>query len=573
MQTQLQAAPSASERFWTLLALSRAQVLLEQSAEAVATATQAGQVLAADPTATSRQRLWLDLALLQASWMLDAPAQAQARLVALQQQLAAGDDAELACEVTELDLALLLDINSLDEAWLAAEALERCGRATRSPEREANGILALGQLTRRGAGNIQGDSDAYFLRAEQALGDRPARLLRSIIVWDHGIALGQAQRWDAALDRLRQAETLSRAIGDDAGVAAASVEQAQLHLQRNDPAAALPLVAEARRLLSGTDGGYRLTTVARVELQALARLKRPEALAAIDRARRWDTDALPAIERAKLVRAMAEAHASQGQYAQAWAEAQRSEGFTTEGRRMAADVQVNRLQARYATAQRDAENAALRHRSEAVQLALEAQSARQRALWAVIGTLGLATAGLLAGGWRALVQRRRLADLALRDDLTGQPNRRAVTAYAQAQFEQARQLGVPLSVAMIDLDHFKQVNDTLGHAGGDAVLRALVAAARGVLRGQDKLGRWGGEEWLLVMPGTSAAELPAVFDRLRTAFAATPAEGVAGAHGCSFSMGGAEMRADTSSLDALVATADQQLYRAKAEGRDCLRTA
>jgi diguanylate cyclase (GGDEF)-like protein len=140
------------------------------------------------------------------------------------------------------------------------------------------------------------------------------------------------------------------------------------------------------------------------------------------------------------------------------------------------------------------------------------------------------------------------------------------------QIEQARQLGVPLSVAMIDLDHFKQVNDTLGHAGGDAVLRALVAAARGVLRGQDKLGRWGGEEWLLVMPGTSAAELPAVFDRLRTAFAATPAEGVAGAHGCSFSMGGAEMRADTSSLDALVATADQQLYRAKAEGRDCLRT-
>ena len=131
-------------------------------------------------------------------------------------------------------------------------------------------------------------------------------------------------------------------------MAAASVDQAQLHLQRNDPAAALPLVAEARRLLADTDGGDRLPTVARVELQALARLKRPEALAAIDRARRWDTEALPAIERAKLVRAMVEAPASQGQCAQAWAEEQRSEGFITAGLRMAADVQFNRLQAGWA---------------------------------------------------------------------------------------------------------------------------------------------------------------------------------------------------------------------------------
>ena len=572
LQTRLQDALPAAERFWVLLSLSRAHTLLEQPASALAATELAAQALTTERHAKPGQRLWLALAQLQASWTQETPAKALARLQALQQQVATQADPLLACELTELEMSLLLDILSLDEAWLAAEALERCGRATGSVEREATGILSLGQLVRKGRGSNLDDADPLFQRAEQVLGDRPARLLRSIIAWDHGITLGQAQRWDAALDRLREAERLSRAIDDNAGVAAAGIEMAQLHLQRGQPALALPLLADARRLLAATDGGYRMPTVARAELQALARLKRPEALPAIERARRWDQDTLPAQERARLVRAMAEAYASQGRYGQAWAEAQRSEMLLEAGRRQATDVQVNRLQARYAAAQRDAENAALRHRSETTQLALEAQTARQRALWAVIGTLGLGLAAVLAWGWRALAQRRQLAELALRDDLTGQPNRRAVTAYAQAQFIQARRLGVPMSVAMIDLDHFKQVNDTLGHAGGDAVLRALVTAARTVLRGQDRLGRWGGEEWLLVMPGTAVAELPAVFDRLRSQFAATPISGVDGPHRCTFSMGGAEMQPDTPSLDALVAEADRQVYRAKADGRDCLRS-
>jgi diguanylate cyclase (GGDEF)-like protein len=145
-----------------------------------------------------------------------------------------------------------------------------------------------------------------------------------------------------------------------------------------------------------------------------------------------------------------------------------------------------------------------------------------------------------------------------------------VTAYAQAQFEQAQHLGVPLTLALLDLDHFKRVNDTLGHAAGDAVLRALVAAAKGVLRGQDRLGRWGGEEWLLVMPGTEAAEVQAVFDRLRQRFAATAADGIDGAHGCTFSMGAAPLRAQIATLDELLAACDRQLYRAKQEGRDRL---
>ena len=570
---RMRTAPAGTDGFWALLSQARALTLLERPAEAVATLAQADALLSRTSTAPPSLRLWLDLAALQASWLVDEPGRAHTRLQALQRRVPGDADPALACEMTEMAMLLLIDINSLDEAWLAAESLERCSRAAGMATMEAGAILALGLLTRKGHDSGHGDADGFYSRASQALGQRPARLLRSIIAWEHGIALGQARRWDAALVQLDRAHSLSREIGDEAGMAAADIERASVQLQRGAPALALPLLANARRLLAGRDNGFRLASVAQHELKALAQLKRPEAIPAIERARQWDTATTPATERAKLVRAMAEAYASQGRYTQAWAEVLRSERLAVDGKRLASDVQMRRLQARYAAAQRDAENAVLRHRNEAAQLALDAQIARQRALWAVVAALVLLSAGALAWGWRALAQRRSLADLALRDDLTGQPNRRAVTAYAQAQFQQARRLGVPLSVAMIDLDHFKQVNDSLGHAGGDAVLRALVAAARKVLRGQDRLGRWGGEEWLLVMPGTAAAELPAVFERLRAEFAATPAEGVAGPHGSSFSMGGAEMRADIASLEALVEEADRQLYRAKADGRDRLRSA
>ncbi|WP_298825037.1 diguanylate cyclase [uncultured Piscinibacter sp.] len=379
-----------------------------------------------------------------------------------------------------------------------------------------------------------------------------------------------ARRWEETAQFFGQARELSRSIDDRAGIAAADIGVAELQIRLKQPAQALPLLDEARRLLEGTDEGYRLFSVAEHSVSALAALRRPEVIAAIGRARRWDTPAVPAAARARMARAMAAGYASQGRYAEAYAETQRAESFQDEGRGFASDVQTLRLQARYAAAQRDAENAELRHRSETARLALQAEAATQRALWLALAALVLVALTALGVAWRAFARRRALADLALRDELTGAPNRRAVTAYAQAQCEQAQRLGVPPALALIDLDHFKHVNDSRGHAIGDAVLRALATAAREVLRGQDRFGRWGGEEWLLVMPGTAADEVPAVFARLRQRFAATSVGGVEGAHGCTFSMGAAVLTPQTGSLDALLADCDRQLYRAKQEGRDRL---
>lgn len=572
-EQQLNKATDAGARFWVHLALARIYNMLERQTDAARSIQQARSTLAEWPAAGRTERLWLEQSALQVTWSSLQPEQAQDQARSLRQQVLASHDVVLACDFHGLELTLLLDINSLDEAWLSAESLEQCSRDLGDRFRTLTALQAMGTIAGRGNGRSQADAHETFTRALHLLGDEPARMARSVLHWEWGQALRGAHQAPAALEQFTQAKRLSQALGDEAGIAAADLAAAGALLKLERPSEALPLLNEAQRLLeAGQDNGFRLATAARLKVQALAKLRHPAVLQAIEQARRWDTPTTPPLDRAQLARTLAAGYASQGKFADAYREIERRDRLTEDARSFSADVQTLRLQARYAAAQRESENAELRHREESARLALEAQSARQRALWVTVATLALL---LTAGGvWarQALVRRRALADLALRDELTGQPNRRAVRAYADAQVQQAQRLGVPLALAIIDLDHFKAVNDSLGHSGGDSVLRAFASAATSVLRGQDRLGRWGGEEWLLVLPGTAVDELPAVFERLRTRFAAAPVAGRQGPHGCTFSMGAAQMGDRITDLDELIAEADRQLYRAKQQGRNRLCT-
>jgi diguanylate cyclase (GGDEF)-like protein len=309
----------------------------------------------------------------------------------------------------------------------------------------------------------------------------------------------------------------------------------------------------------------------RLVIESLTQLKRPEVLGEVGRARALDALPMPPLERARLARAIAAAYASQGLHAQAYSELLRATQSIDQDQQSLRDAQVLRLQARYEMARRETELADLRHRAEAAGLALAARDAQQRALWAALVVLAGVFALALWYVLRVLRRRRHLSELAMRDELTGMPNRRAVLAFAQEQFRLCRRLGLSLSLALVDLDHFKAINDRHGHAVGDRVLNAFAAIARGVLRGQDRIGRYGGDEWLLVMPGAGPAQIEQVFERLRTALAAKVIEGLPAVHGVTLSMGAAGLDAATESLEALIEEADRQLYRAKAEGRNLLR--
>jgi diguanylate cyclase (GGDEF)-like protein len=158
----------------------------------------------------------------------------------------------------------------------------------------------------------------------------------------------------------------------------------------------------------------------------------------------------------------------------------------------------------------------------------------------------------------------RMRAIAHHDELTALPNRRRLTELLELNLAASAEHGRPVSVIAFDLDHFKEVNDVHGHAVGDRVLQAASRAAAAQARPRDTLGRWGGEEFLVIVPGVDRDQAAAIAERMRRALASQPyPRGVR----VTASFGVAQHRpGDT--VEELLAVADAMLYEAKASGRD-----
>lgn len=164
---------------------------------------------------------------------------------------------------------------------------------------------------------------------------------------------------------------------------------------------------------------------------------------------------------------------------------------------------------------------------------------------------------------RELDEARRSA---LIDGLTDAWNRRAMDEILEREFARARREGSPLTVAMIDVDHFKRVNDLHGHPAGDAVIRGVAARLRGAVRVHDAVGRYGGEEFMVVLGKAGPQEAAIVGERIRAEIARTPISDISVTASIGIaSLDPADPEAVTS---ALVAAADRALYRAKHGGRN-----
>jgi diguanylate cyclase (GGDEF)-like protein len=189
---------------------------------------------------------------------------------------------------------------------------------------------------------------------------------------------------------------------------------------------------------------------------------------------------------------------------------------------------------------------------------------------------GLGVAGLAVIFLFARLQRHRaqlsglndeLARLAAVDPLTRLRNRRAIEQYLSDSLSTARRHGLNLSLLIIDVDHFKAFNDRLGHQQGDAILAHVARVLDDALRAEDAIGRWGGEEFLVVLPGTDEAGALRVTERLRAALADDQPES-ARAHRLpvTITIGLAEWGED--SIGELISRADSALYLGKGAGRD-----
>jgi diguanylate cyclase (GGDEF)-like protein len=164
---------------------------------------------------------------------------------------------------------------------------------------------------------------------------------------------------------------------------------------------------------------------------------------------------------------------------------------------------------------------------------------------------------------------RRLAEQALTDDLTGLANRRAGAHELERAVALATRHGHALALARVDIDGFKGINDTFGHQAGDRVLAEVAHRLAGAVRGGDKLARWGGDEFVVLLPDTDREGALRAAERLRAAIAAAPVPVDGGETQVTISVGWAHWSGDTP--DDLLARADRSLYAAKDTGRNTVR--
>jgi len=187
-------------------------------------------------------------------------------------------------------------------------------------------------------------------------------------------------------------------------------------------------------------------------------------------------------------------------------------------------------------------------------------------LLAALAVAGVVVLALLARLGRARAVAMRTARI---DSLTGLPNRRATDEMLTRSASWAQRHGEPLAVLVVDLDHFKSVNDEHGHGVGDHVLRQTALALRETVRDEDLAGRWGGEEFVVVLPTTSLEGAVAVAERLRVAIASMEVVVGRAPIWVTASVGVALLGQD-GDAEAVLRSADAALYRAKAAGRDAV---
>jgi diguanylate cyclase (GGDEF)-like protein len=458
-----------------------------------------------------------------------------------------------------------LAIGSLTQAYNASTATEFARARINSAAELSTVMRSMGDYTQALALNqevIDWDTE------------HGATLSLSVDRFLRGKILNLMGKYESAIGEFAEARELSVQLNDRQGVAFADLHDctARIELGQLQRAA-----SECNHALRGFTAAHSADEV-KETLALLARIDlanghADRALATLNKVLdQGGADLLPS-RVASLYQWRARANAALGNYGGAYIDlaeyVRRYEAANDMERSKAAAA----LRARFGTDREIERNAQLKHEL-GVSQERSLRQARELRWNAIVVTSGVLVITLLI--YFLIANRRyrqQLVKLASQDGLTGLPNRRRTAELATAALDDATATESPLTIAIIDMDHFKIINDRCGHATGDFVLREFARVGREALRESDVLGRWGGEEFLLVMPEATLEYAQATLDRMRTLLFGIhlPASG-AGLR-VSLSAGLATSLRHGWSLDELIARADAALYVAKNEGRDLVRVA
>ncbi|MFL5697820.1 MAG: diguanylate cyclase [Ktedonobacteraceae bacterium] len=248
---------------------------------------------------------------------------------------------------------------------------------------------------------------------------------------------------------------------------------------------------------------------------------------------------------------------------------------------LAIDLDHHKIDPVFTDMQQRVNTEAIRYRAEAVQRLAELAATEQLVFDStlIVFPIGL----ILLAGLLFVIRAYQLSEVAhatiqkqaLTDALTGLPNHRAIMDQFNKELDRARRYGRPFSLLFFDADRFKHVNDTYGHAAGDAVLSQIGERATSALRGGDTLGRFGGEEFVILLPEADASEASIVAERIRVDIASgqMAKSEVEGGIAMTVSIGLVTYPTDGASEKDLLSQADEAMYVAKRLGRNQVRTA
>jgi diguanylate cyclase (GGDEF)-like protein len=389
-----------------------------------------------------------------------------------------------------------------------------------------------------------------------------------------GQILKQTGDYNGSIAEFEKARKLSVSLGDPQGVAFADQRICDAHIELGRLEAAQRECASAERTFGAADSADGVKETELLQARIDLGLGRPDlALAAMNRVLDQGGADIPPRLVGSMYEWRAQADAALHNYREAYNDLQQYVKRYSAANDAERIRQAGALRARFETDREIERNSSLKRELETSQEQSSRQAQRLR--WnSVVVVAGVWIIALLIYFLLAnRSYRAQLLQLASQDPLTGLPNRRRTLELAVAALESARDTKLPLTIALIDMDHFKDINDRCGHAAGDHVLMEFCRAGREALRDTDILGRWGGEEFLLVMPETPVEFAIASLERLRTLVFGIRLPPSGSGMRVSLSAGLASLEDGVKSLEDLIARADAALYAAKNEGRDLIRLA
>jgi diguanylate cyclase (GGDEF)-like protein len=453
---------------------------------------------------------------------------------------------------------------ALDDLLRAYALLRR--HASREEAMVAAGRLSMAQFSVRDYPQALAlvDETIAFFREEKA------RVRLATALDRRAAILKAAGRLDEALSAAEEALRIHDDIRDQVGTGLSQMRMCGVLIERNALRQAGEWCDRAESTLSRTSGmddnDFRTLAALRGRLNlALGRSK--EAVAQFDRAIA-PGGAQPADDIAELYELRSRAHAAIGNYSAAFNDQGEYLRRVREQGTLDRIREVAQLRVQFENDQEKQKIVLLEKDKKISEEKIKRQQ-RTTQLVAIAGLTGLVTAFFL--GYALLSNRRHRAELirlAERDELTGLLNRRAIVRKAVEYLSRARESKGTLIIGLIDLDHFKSVNDRFGHAVGDQLLQRLAIAMRTALHTREVFGRYGGEEFLVLFPDTSLDQARQAAERLRTTLRDQALRVDDEDVTVTLSLGLASFESGDVLFDQVARRADIALYVAKTQGRD-----